>query len=97
MVFGLVPGPGLKGSTLFFPLDLYFFRGEQAGGEKIRRHFQPALKYTSPPSAARKLNTYVLRATGSVGGRSIPRPSPEDNQGAGMKRYEKIRFERRQV
>ena len=68
MVFGLVPGPGLKGSTLFFPLDLYFFRGEQAGGEKIRRQLLPALGCASPSSAARKEDTYNLRATGSVGG-----------------------------
>jgi hypothetical protein len=34
MVFGLVPGPGLKGSTLFFPLDFLLFQGGASGRGK---------------------------------------------------------------
>ena len=69
-----------KGLNFFIFRWTCTFSGGASGGGKIRRQLQPALGCTSPPTAARKLNTYALRATGSVGGRSIPRPSPESVQ-----------------
>ena len=79
MVFGLVPGPGLKDSTLFFPSGLVLFQGVPVGGERYAAsagQLQPALGSTSPPCAARKVYTCALHAPGSVGGPCMPRPSP---------------------
>lgn len=79
MVFGLVPGPGLKGSTFFFPPGLVLFQGVPVGGERYAAsagQLQPALGSTSPPCAARKVYTCALHAPGGVGGPCMPRPSP---------------------
>ena len=55
MVFGLVPGPGLKDSTFFFPPGLKLFQGcqwEEKDTPPGPGGFSPALGCTSPPRAA---------------------------------------------
>jgi hypothetical protein len=54
MVFGLVSGPGLKDSTFFFHLDLYFFKGCHSEGKDVRPApgYRPALGCRSRPRAA---------------------------------------------
>ena len=94
MVFGLVPGPGLKGSTFFFPPGLVLFQGVSVGGERYAaraRLLQPRPGVHQPPTSGIN-GAYLCPACARQVGRALHAPTlsswrPKVAQTYDVKRY----------
>ena len=77
MVFGLVPGPGLKDSTFFFPPGLVLFQGVPVGGERYAARagrLQPRPGVHQPPTSGIN-GAYLCPACARQVGRALHAPT----------------------
>ena len=94
MVFGLVSGPGLKDSTLFFPPGLALFQGVPVGGQRYAARaglLQPRSGVHQPPTSDVSC-VYLCPACARQVGRALHAPTlsswrPKVAQTYDVKRY----------